>query len=208
ISVVLTLSPLPPSLPPHPPSLPALPPSLSVSLTLSPSLSLFVSPSPSLPPSLSFPPSLLSPPYLPPSFPLFPFFPLSLALRFGDGYTIVLRLCGLASDLPPVEEFMGASFPGCVLKERHPNMLQYQLPATHCSLAKIFSALTSNRQRLRIEDYSVSQTTLDQVFVNFAKDQSDEDQHTKAVPPDQPSEALQRHITSFLTDDTVKESIV
>eukprot|EP00062_Callorhinchus_milii_P022064 gi/632979492/ref/XP_007906500.1/ PREDICTED: ATP-binding cassette sub-family A member 1-like [Callorhinchus milii] len=131
-----------------------------------------------------------------------------LKSRFGDGYTIVLRLCGLASDLPPVEEFMGASFPGCVLKERHPNMLQYQLPATHCSLAKIFSALTSNRQRLRIEDYSVSQTTLDQVFVNFAKDQSDEDQHTKAVPPDQPSEALQRHITSFLTDDTVKESIV
>ncbi|XP_035525790.1 phospholipid-transporting ATPase ABCA1 [Morone saxatilis] len=57
-------------------------------------------------------------------------------------------------------------------------MLQYQLPSSLTSLTHIFSILAKNKETLRIEDYSVTQTTLDQVFVNFAKDQSD-DYHSK-----------------------------
>lgn len=83
--------------------------------------------------------------------------------RFGDGYTIVVRIAGANPDLKPVEEFFGHAFPGSVLKEKHRNMLQYQLPSSPSSLAKIFSILSQNKKRLHIEDYSVSQTTLDQV---------------------------------------------
>lgn len=42
-------------------------------------------------------------------------------------------------------------------------MLQYQLPSSLTSLARIFSILSKNKEALSIEDYSVSQTTLDQV---------------------------------------------
>lgn len=42
-------------------------------------------------------------------------------------------------------------------------MLQYQLPSSLSSLARIFSILSQSKKRLHIEDYSVSQTTLDQV---------------------------------------------
>ncbi|XP_048851974.1 phospholipid-transporting ATPase ABCA1-like [Brienomyrus brachyistius] len=94
--------------------------------------------------------------------------------RFGDGYTIVLRVSGPEPDLQPVMEFVEKELPGSVLKETHRSMLQYQLPSSLASLARIFDVLCRNKQRLQIEDYSVSQTTLDQVFVNFAKDQSDE----------------------------------
>ncbi|CAL8357983.1 unnamed protein product [Merluccius merluccius] len=98
--------------------------------------------------------------------------------RFGDGYTIILRVTGPDPDLAPVMKFIESELPGSTLKERHRNMLQYQLPSSLTSLAHMFSILAQNKELLQIEDYSVSQTTLDQVFVNFAKDQS-EDYHSK-----------------------------
>ncbi|XP_012989040.1 phospholipid-transporting ATPase ABCA1b isoform X2 [Esox lucius] len=98
--------------------------------------------------------------------------------RFGDGYTIILRVAGPDPDLPPVMKFIESELPGSTLKEKHRNMLQYQLSSSLTSLAHIFKILAKNKDLLQIEDYSVSQTTLDQVFVNFAKDQSD-DYHLK-----------------------------
>ncbi|KFZ69474.1 ATP-binding cassette sub-family A member 1, partial [Podiceps cristatus] len=128
--------------------------------------------------------------------------------RFGDGYTIVVRIAGANPDLKPVEEFFGHAFPGSVLKEKHRNMLQYQLPSSPSSLARIFSILSQNKKRLHIEDYSVSQTTLDQVFVNFAKDQSDDD-HTKDLSLHKNQTVVDIAIlNSFLQDEKVKESCV
>ncbi|CAG07147.1 unnamed protein product, partial [Tetraodon nigroviridis] len=80
---------------------------------------------------------------------------------------------GLSPDLEPVESFMESSFPGCVQREKHYNTLQYKIAST--SLARIFQLVVANKDRLSIEDYSVSQTTLDQVFVNFAKQQTGEE---------------------------------
>ncbi|KAJ3585197.1 hypothetical protein NHX12_013918 [Muraenolepis orangiensis] len=97
-----------------------------------------------------------------------------LKSRFGDGYTVVVRVGGSPPALAPVEDFILESFPSSVLKEKHHNTLQYQLPYSQGALACVFGQLTSHQQRLNIEDYSVSQTTLDQVFVNFAKHQHDE----------------------------------
>lgn len=84
-------------------------------------------------------------------------------VRFGDGYTIILRVAGPDPDLRPVMEFIERELPGSTLKEKHRNMLQYQLPTSLTSLARIFSLLSKNKEVLSIEDYSVSQTTLDQV---------------------------------------------
>lgn len=83
--------------------------------------------------------------------------------RFGDGYTVIVRVGGSPPVLKPVEDFVQQTFPGSILKEKHHNTLQYQLPYTQGALANIFSQFTSQQQRLGVEDYSVSQTTLDQV---------------------------------------------
>lgn len=99
-----------------------------------------------------------------------------LSSRFGDGYTLIVRVGGRPPVLKPVEDFVEETFPGSVLKEKHHNTLQYQLPNNEGALAKIFNELTHHQQRLDLEDYSVSQTTLDQVrqinmkqsiFLNF-----------------------------------------
>ncbi|XP_018099248.1 phospholipid-transporting ATPase ABCA1 isoform X2 [Xenopus laevis] len=127
--------------------------------------------------------------------------------KFGDGYTIIVRIGGSNPDLKPVEEFFNHAFPGSVLKEKHRSMLQYQLRSAQSSLARIFSILSKNKKRLHIEDYSVSQTTLDQVFVNFAKDQSDDDQKDLSLHKNQTVVDVAL-LTSFLQDEKMKESCV
>lgn len=87
----------------------------------------------------------------------------SLFFRFGDGYTVIVRVGGSPPALKPVEDFVQKTFPGSVLKEKHHNTLQYQFPHAQGALANIFSQFTRHQRRLRVEDYSVSQTTLDQV---------------------------------------------
>lgn len=101
-----------------------------------------------------------------------------LKYKFGDGYVVTMKIraakAGLVPDLNPAEAFMESTFPGCIQREKHFNILQYEISSS--SLAKIFQLVLANKERLNIEDYAVSQTTLDQVFVNFAKQQSGEDE--------------------------------
>ncbi|KAJ8278672.1 hypothetical protein COCON_G00057380 [Conger conger] len=119
--------------------------------------------------------------------------------RFGDGYTIILRLSEPSEEPCPVDSYIRRSFPGIELKEKHHNVLQYQLPTNTCSLAHVFDVLSNNSEELGVTDYSVSQTTLDQVFVNFAKDQSDDDQLREvyvnaAMEPVQPAQTIQMEV--------------
>lgn len=82
--------------------------------------------------------------------------------RFGDGYTVIIRVSGEVPHMDPVMDFFNAEFPKSVLKEKHHNMLQYQL-GSDIQLSELFGQIEAVRGRLNIEDYSVSQTTLDQV---------------------------------------------
>ncbi|XP_029698855.1 retinal-specific ATP-binding cassette transporter-like [Takifugu rubripes] len=110
-----------------------------------------------------------------------------LKYKFGDGYMLTMKIRAAkpncAPDLNPAEAFMESTFPGCIQREKHYNTLQYKISSS--SLARIFQMVLANKAKLNIEDYSVSQTTLDQVFVNFAKQQSREDDtivlHPKAA---------------------------
>lgn len=103
--------------------------------------------------------------------------------RFGDGYTIILRLADNRSDTEscPIDGYMRRYFPFIELKERHQSVLQYQLPSHACCLARLFDVLANNHEELGVVDFSVSQTTLDQVFVNFAKEQTDDDCLTDVI---------------------------
>ncbi|XP_074859387.1 retinal-specific phospholipid-transporting ATPase ABCA4 [Carettochelys insculpta] len=101
-----------------------------------------------------------------------------LKYKFGDGYIVTMKIKapkpGLPPDPTPAEHFIQVNFPGSLQREKHYNMLQYQICSS--SLAKIFRLLISNKENLNIEEYSVSQTTLDQVFVNFAKQQMEDEE--------------------------------
>ncbi|NWS77929.1 ABCA1 protein, partial [Crotophaga sulcirostris] len=126
--------------------------------------------------------------------------------RFGDGYTVMVRAGGPGP--AQVEKLLELHFPGIALKERHGALLHFQLPSRVGSLASIFSLLAAHRGPCHIEDYSVSQTTLDQVFVQFAREQSDEDPAGTADPTQDVAPSPGRRLTPFLEDDSYQESAV
>ncbi|KAM3610350.1 uncharacterized protein V6R79_002902 [Siganus canaliculatus] len=113
--------------------------------------------------------------------------------RFGDGYMITVRTKS-SSSVKEVVRFFNRNFPEAVLKDRHHTKVQYQLKSDRISLAQVFSKMEQVVEVLGIEDYSVSQTTLDNVFVNFAKKQSDNLEQQEASPPNSGPSPLQRII--------------
>ncbi|XP_061664469.1 phospholipid-transporting ATPase ABCA1-like isoform X2 [Syngnathoides biaculeatus] len=118
-----------------------------------------------------------------------------LKSRFGDGYTVMVRVRGFPAPLKPVEDFVERTFPGSILKEKHHNTLQYQLPARQGALAHIFRHFDEQQERLGVDDYSVSQTTLDQVFVNFASRQHGDDNPLSYANPVDVSDELPMQAT-------------
>ena len=60
------------------------------------------------------------------------------------------------------------------MQEEHLSTLVYQLPPTGLKLSEVFRILEGGREHLDISDYSLSQTTLDDVFIHFASLQSED----------------------------------
>ncbi|XP_074649468.1 uncharacterized protein LOC141904723 isoform X2 [Tubulanus polymorphus] len=98
--------------------------------------------------------------------------PQHLRNKFGEGYTLQLRL---STDASPalVAAFIKGRFPGTILKDQHLNFLEFSIPHSTSMLPSIFGHIEREKDKQGIEDYSVSQTTLDQVFFNFSRSQGD-----------------------------------
>jgi uncharacterized protein (UPF0248 family) len=95
------------------------------------------------------------------------------AARFGDGYTILVRTNN-DRETKRVIEYITERIPESMLKEEHNKMIHFRV-ATSVPLHRMFSILEKAREELGevIEDYTVTQVTLDDVFVNFAKMQEE-----------------------------------
>lgn len=65
--------------------------------------------------------------------------------------------------------------------EWHGGQIKCTLPSRGVSLADVFTKIEQNKKEFQIVDYAVSQTSLEQVFLSFAKLQ--EDEHNVNTPP-------------------------
>ncbi|CAG0880411.1 unnamed protein product [Darwinula stevensoni] len=90
--------------------------------------------------------------------------------KFGSGYTISLHAD--QEHISQVEQYISENLLGVTLHEKNPSRLVYHLPLPPEGppLAKVFRCLEDSRLKAGVTDYSVSQTTLDEVFVRFASD--------------------------------------
>ncbi|XP_015235444.1 PREDICTED: ATP-binding cassette sub-family A member 12 [Cyprinodon variegatus] len=88
--------------------------------------------------------------------------------RFGSGFTVKMYLAEPSCDSEEITAFMQRRFPTTYLKDQHSAMVEYHVPNAPGGVADIFSQLESNKHALRIKHFAVSQTTLDEVFINFA----------------------------------------
>ncbi|XP_035295132.1 ATP-binding cassette sub-family A member 12 isoform X3 [Cricetulus griseus] len=91
--------------------------------------------------------------------------------RFGRGFTVKVHLKNNKVSMENLTRFMQLHFPKTYLKDQHLSMLEYHVPVTAGGVANIFDLLETNKTALNITNFLVSQTTLEEVFINFAKDQ-------------------------------------
>jgi len=95
-----------------------------------------------------------------------------LKSRFGAFWQMELQ----SSDEKNAEEaktLVKALSPEAELLEWHRGHFLFKLPSAQVPLAKVFKVVEAAKERLSIIDYSVSQCTLEQIFLAFAKHQVD-----------------------------------
>ena len=97
--------------------------------------------------------------------------------KFGEGYTVLIKV-QKESDVHDMTRYIENRFVTAVLKDVHQCMMHYHVsddPENRITLSGLFGAMEGarSRGRYKIEDYSISQTTLEQVFVNFARSQEE-----------------------------------
>jgi len=106
--------------------------------------------------------------------------PQHLKSKFGDGYTLVAKVASRAAAsgsrdvdvVGPLCQHVERTFPGSLLKDVHHGLVHYHVPhSPSVSLAALFATMEDVSEQFAVEDYSVSQTTLEQVFINFARGQ-------------------------------------
>eukprot|EP00052_Salpingoeca_macrocollata_P025254 m.229564 g.229564 ORF g.229564 m.229564 type:complete len:1857 (+) comp22401_c4_seq1:3439-9009(+) len=92
---------------------------------------------------------------------------------FSSGYTAKIKASPAANNVPQVKAFVEQSFPDSEFKEEHNGECTYQIKSEARGWAYIFAQLETAKRDLAVSDYSVSQTTLEQVFLGFAAHQAD-----------------------------------
>uniref|UniRef100_A0A3B4B911 ABC transporter domain-containing protein n=1 Tax=Periophthalmus magnuspinnatus TaxID=409849 RepID=A0A3B4B911_9GOBI len=98
--------------------------------------------------------------------------PQHLKSKFGSGYTLLAKVHVEAdledTDLLLFKNFIESTFPS-ELKDEHQGMVHYHLTDKTLTWAQVFGTLEAAKEKYHIEDYCVSQISLEQVFLSFAQ---------------------------------------
>ncbi|XP_060873175.1 phospholipid-transporting ATPase ABCA3-like isoform X2 [Metopolophium dirhodum] len=95
--------------------------------------------------------------------------------RYGQGFTIMVKLRYIEnSNVTELKSDIERQFsPDINLKDEHKGLLHYHITNPNIPLSEIFGQMKAIKENYTIiEDYTVSDTTLEQVFIAFAKKQA------------------------------------
>lgn len=89
--------------------------------------------------------------------------------KFGSRYELVVKLVvgdrGIMKQREDVTQFVAGMFPSAHLLADNGGLLTFQIPRSEMRMGVAFSQLERHREELCIEDYSIAQPTLEQVFI-------------------------------------------
>uniref|UniRef100_A0A5F8GHN2 ABC transporter domain-containing protein n=1 Tax=Monodelphis domestica TaxID=13616 RepID=A0A5F8GHN2_MONDO len=104
--------------------------------------------------------------------------PQYLKNKFGSGYTLVAKLKNnyTEDDMEQFKKFIETTFPGSILQYEHQGIIHYNIPSENFSWAKVFGILEKEKDINKLEDYTISQITLEQVFLSFAESEKTENE--------------------------------
>ncbi|XP_060028821.1 phospholipid-transporting ATPase ABCA3-like isoform X2 [Erinaceus europaeus] len=96
--------------------------------------------------------------------------PQQLKNKFGNIYNLIVKIKYGDDDnmLTELKKFIATAFPGSVLKQEHQGIFHYYIPRKEVHLGKVFNILEEAKVQFNLEDYSISQVTLEQIYLTFA----------------------------------------
>ncbi|XP_067685313.1 phospholipid-transporting ATPase ABCA3-like [Haliotis asinina] len=98
----------------------------------------------------------------------------------SQGYTLIARMKtvetqpGVSEETAPVwtqplVNFITSTLPNTHVFNDHQGYVHFQVPHSSVSLAQVFTVMEQAKVQFYVEDYSVHQTTLEQVFLSFTR---------------------------------------
>lgn len=111
-----------------------------------------------------------------------------LKSTYGGGYQLEIKFKTLKHEehidrKQRITDFVSSQFPDAQEVEYFGSRITYKIPKDEVqSLASVFQSLEAGKNDIGIEEYSFSQSTLEQVFLQFAKEQDDDHTGVSATP--------------------------
>jgi len=93
--------------------------------------------------------------------------------KFGGGYHLELKTTGSVTSQAACD-FIEDFAQGAVRREMHAGTVKYHLPKQNLTLSEMFETVEAKKDELQIEQYSISQFSLEQIFIALAKTQDEE----------------------------------
>ncbi|KAK4029566.1 hypothetical protein OUZ56_022545 [Daphnia magna] len=126
--------------------------------------------------------------------------------KFGDGYMINVR-CEVET-ISEVLQCVESLIPEARLRERRSRQLIWHVQPNLLQISTLFQRMEDARTATPMVDYSITQTTLDDVFVRFARLQREVLDDGASEEPDFDSSTLSgTHNNSISTDDDLLTSL-
>nr|XP_021189988.2 phospholipid-transporting ATPase ABCA3 [Helicoverpa armigera]XP_049699930.1 phospholipid-transporting ATPase ABCA3 [Helicoverpa armigera]XP_049699931.1 phospholipid-transporting ATPase ABCA3 [Helicoverpa armigera]WRX06183.1 ABCA2 [Helicoverpa armigera] len=112
--------------------------------------------------------------------------PQHLKNKFSQGFTLIIKMKtddsegdtqsvnSTTSVVDSVKLYVSENFESPKIMEEYHGLLTYYLPDRSMAWSRMFGIMERAKQILQIEDYSISQTTLEQIFLQFTKYQREE----------------------------------
>ncbi|GFR10884.1 ATP-binding cassette sub-family A member 3 [Trichonephila clavata] len=98
-----------------------------------------------------------------------------LKSKYGQGYTIIIKMKKEHQDnqeaVNAIKTHIQSNLPGANLKDEHQGMVQYHVVDPSISLSRLFKFMSSMKNQFELEDYLISDTSLEQIFLTFARAQ-------------------------------------
>uniref|UniRef100_A0A8C8UED2 ATP-binding cassette, sub-family A member 16 n=1 Tax=Peromyscus maniculatus bairdii TaxID=230844 RepID=A0A8C8UED2_PERMB len=96
--------------------------------------------------------------------------PQHVRKRFGHVYTLTVKI-NIAKDEDKIAEFkkfIQTTFPGNIKNQEFQGIIGYYIPSKEVCWGKVFEIMEEAKVLFNLEDYSVKQVTLEQIFLTFA----------------------------------------
>ncbi|CAL1280707.1 unnamed protein product [Larinioides sclopetarius] len=98
-----------------------------------------------------------------------------LKTKYGQGYTLIIKLKREDQNdykiMNEIKAHVQGKLSGADLKDDHQGMLQYHVIDPSMTLSYLFKFMSNMKNEFELEDYLISDTSLEQIFLTFARAQ-------------------------------------